>query len=84
MRSLEEGLDRLFKNFYHLWKPLEELRSSPSPEALLGEWREASRPSQEWRNAHFYGQAVEVLSVSLGLPRGETEALVWRHIAEDR
>jgi hypothetical protein len=33
---------------------------------------------------HFYEQALDVLSVALGLPREETEALVREYIAERR
>jgi hypothetical protein len=74
--TLDRSLARMFKNFYHLWRVLEELRMSPSPEALLEEWRSSPKPSQEWRCAQFYEQAVDVLSVSLNLPRELVEELL--------
>ena len=74
--KLGEALERLRKNFYHLWQVLGELRSSPSPDALLEQWRRAPKPSQEWRKAAFYEQAIDVLTVALGVPREETEELL--------
>lgn len=44
----------------------------------------APKLSQEWRRSHFYEQALDVLSVALGLPREKTEALVREYIAERR
>jgi hypothetical protein len=82
--DLGQALERLRKNFYHLWQVLEELHTAPplhlSPEALLREWRRAPRPSQEWRKALFYEQAVDVLAVALGLSRAKTEELVRQHV----
>lgn len=63
--ELHAALDRLRKNFYQLWRVLEELRVSDDPGALLSEWREAPKGSQGWRKALFYDQALEVLSVAL-------------------
>jgi hypothetical protein len=83
-RSLEEGLDRLFKNFYPWWKTTKELSRSDSPEALLEEWRRSPKGSQEGRKAMFFREAVGILAMSLGLPREEAEALVWEHISERR
>lgn len=82
--DLGQALERLRKNFYHLWRVLEELRSAPPlyspPDALLSEWRRAPRPSQEWRKALFYEQSVDVLAVALGLSREETEEFVRKHV----
>jgi hypothetical protein len=67
---------------------LEGLHSASSryspPEALLREWRRAPRPSQEWRKALFYEQAVDVLAVALGLSREKTEKLVRQHVFRRR
>lgn len=79
---LERALERLRKNFYQLYQPIRELRASPSPEDLLQEWRAAQKPSQEWRNARFYEQAIDVLSVAMALPRTRTKELVRQYIAE--
>ncbi len=76
----EVALDRLLKNHYSLWKALQELRSSPDPEDLLEQWRRAPRPTQAWRQARFYETALDVLAVSLSLPREETEELVRQHV----
>lgn len=82
--DLGHALERLRKNFYHLWQVLEELRSAPpqySPrDALLREWRRVPKPSQEWRKALFYEQAVDVLAVALRLSREETEEFVRQHV----
>ncbi len=78
--ELGEALERLRKNFYHLWQVLGELRSSPSPDALLEQWGRAPKPSQEWRCALFYEAALDVLAVSLSLPREETEQLVRQYV----
>lgn len=49
--DLGHALERLRKNFYHLWQVLEELRSAPPqdcpPDALLREWRRVPKPSLE-------------------------------------
>ena len=72
--DLGHALARLRKNFYHLWQVLEELRSAPPqyspPDALLREWRGALKPSQEWRKALFYEQAVDVLSYDVLFKNG--------------
>jgi hypothetical protein len=72
--DLGHALERLRKNFYHLWQVLEELRSAPPlyspPDALL----------REWRKALFYEQAVDVLAVALGLSREKTEEFVRQHV----
>ena len=81
---MDGAMERLRKNFYHLWQVLGELRSSPSPDALLREWRGAPKPSQEWRKAAFYEQAVDVLSASLGRSREETEGLVREYVFATR
>jgi hypothetical protein len=82
--DLGHALERLRKNFYHLWQVLEELRSAPPqyspPDALLREWRRVPKPSQEWRKALFYEHAVDVLAVALGLSREETEEVVRQHV----
>lgn len=82
--DLGHALERLRKNFYHLWQVLEELRSAPPqyspPDALLREWRGASKPSQEWRKALFYEHAMDVLAVALGLSREETGEVVRQHV----
>jgi hypothetical protein len=60
-RTETEALERLRKNFYHLWKVLKEAQADPSsPER----WRRAPRGSLEWRKAIFYAQALRVLEVS--------------------
>ena len=86
--DLGHALERLKKNFYHLWQVLEELRSAPPqyspPDALLREWRGAPKPSQEWRKALFYEQAVDVLAVALGLSREETEEFVRQYMLARR
>jgi len=71
-------------NFYHLYRVLEELRTTPSPrpapDSLLRDWRGAQKPSQEWRKALFYEQAIDVLTVALGVPREETSSLVREYV----
>ena len=83
-RDLRHALERLRKNFYHLWQVLEELRSAPPqyspPDALLREWRRVPKPSLEWRKALFYEHAMNVLAVALGLSREETEEVVRQHM----
>ena len=81
-RILDRPTDRLRKNYYHLWAVLRELRASPSPEALLEAWEAAEKPSQGWRKACFYSQAIGVLTVAVGCTREETEALVRQYITE--
>ena len=81
---MDGAMERLRKNFYHLWQVLGELRSSPSPDALLREWRGAQKPSQEWRKALFYETAIDVLSVALGVPREETSSLVREYVGAAR
>jgi hypothetical protein len=82
--DLGHALERLRKNFYHLWQVLEELRSAPPqyspPDALLREWRRVPKPSLEWRKALFYEHAMDVLAVALGLSREETEEVVRQHM----
>ncbi len=82
--ALERALERLRKNFYHLWRVLEELRSSPrprpAPDSLLRDWRGAQKPSQEWRKALFYEQAIDVLTVALGVPREDVSSLVREYV----
>ena len=80
--DLERALERMFKNFYYLWKVLKELRQSEHPEDLLAGWSRSPKGTQEGRKAMFFREAVGVLAVSLGLSREETEKLVWEHIAE--
>ncbi len=86
--ALERALERLRKNFYHLWRVLEELRSAPrprpAPDSLLRDWRGAQKPSQEWRKARHYEQAIAVLSASLGRSREETEGLVREYVFATR
>jgi hypothetical protein len=84
--DLGQALERLRKNFYHLWQVLEELRSAQysPPYALLREWRRAPKPSQEWRKALFYEQAVDVLAVALGLSREKTEEFVRQQVFSRR
>jgi hypothetical protein len=38
----EEALERLRKNYYHLWKPLTQAKEDPG---LLEEWEHATRGS---------------------------------------
>jgi hypothetical protein len=57
----EEAMERLLKNFYHLWRPLMEARDDPS---LSGRWRRAPSHNQEWRKAIFYEQALRVVEIS--------------------
>ena len=86
--DLGQALERLRKNFYHLWQVIEELRSAPPlnspPDALLREWRRVPKPSQEWRKALFYEQAVDVLAVALALSREKTEEFVRQHVFSRR
>ncbi len=79
-RVLDRPLERLRKNHYSLWKTLQELRSSPDPNALREQWGRAQKPSQEWRKALFYETAIAVLSIALSLPREETEELVREYV----
>jgi len=60
--TLDEAMERLRKNQYHLWKALVESGQDP---VLLQKWRRAPRGSQEWRKAIFYEQALRVLEVSM-------------------
>ncbi len=82
--GLDRALHRLRLNFYHLYRVLEELRTTPSPrpapDSLLRDWRRAPRPTQEWRKALFYETAIAVLSIALSLPREETEELVREYV----
>jgi hypothetical protein len=57
-----EAMERLRKIFYHLWKPLVQVRENPE---LLEEWRRAPRASIGWRSLIFYEQAIRVLEVSV-------------------
>jgi hypothetical protein len=54
-------LERLRKNFYHLWKVLKEVEADPS---LPERWRRAPRGSVGWRSLIFYEKAKAVLEVS--------------------
>jgi hypothetical protein len=81
---MERALRRMRLNFYHLWKPLNELCSSDSPDTLLEEWRGAQWPSQEWRKAHCYERAVDVLAVALDRTREEAELAVSKYTNEPR
>ncbi len=58
-----ERLERLRKNFYHLWRVVRELEEAEEPEALLASWRSAPQGSQEWRKALFYEGAMKILRV---------------------
>jgi len=60
--TLDEALERLQKNHYHLWKAFCEAREDPTRRQ---EWRRAPRGSQEWRKAIFYEQAIRVLEVCM-------------------
>ena len=60
--TLDEAMERLRKNHYHLWKAFCEVRKDPT---RLEEWRRAPRGSQEWRKAIFYEQAIRVLEVCM-------------------
>lgn len=55
-------LERLRKHHYHLWKVLMELYEHPD---RLGEWRQAQKPSQGWRKAVQFDDAMKVLSFAL-------------------
>ncbi len=79
---MEHTRKRLMKSFYHLWQVLEDLRLSPDPDALLSEWRQAERPSKEWRQAQEYEHAIRILSVVMRLDPEETEKRVWEHVTE--
>ena len=59
---VEPALERLRKNFYHLWKVLQESQCDPS---LVERWRRATERSEEWRKARQYDEAVTVLRVAL-------------------
>jgi hypothetical protein len=61
-RTETEALERLRKNFYHLYKPFVQAREDP---AVLEEWRRAPRGSIGWRSLIFYEQALRVLEVSV-------------------
>ncbi len=80
----ERALTRLRLNFYHLWRVLKELRTTPrprpAPDSLLRDWRQAEKPSQEWRKALHYQQAVDVLSASTSTLREETEKQVREYV----
>jgi hypothetical protein len=52
---VEHALEELRKNFYHLWKVLEEARHDPS---LIEEWRQAPEHSQGWRKARHLGAGL--------------------------
>jgi hypothetical protein len=60
------------------------LSASPSPDDLLQAWRRAHKPSQKWRKAFDYETALDVLSVAIDSPRGETEKAVRRYVAKRR
>jgi hypothetical protein len=61
-RRALEALERLRKNFYHLWKVLDELYLSEHADASkLERWRQAPQGSQEWRKARQHDEALEVL-----------------------
>jgi hypothetical protein len=81
---LDPALERLRKNFYHLWVVLKELRAYGEAEDLLRAWRRAPKPSQEWRKARFFETAIGVLSVALDLPREETAELLREYIVKRR
>ncbi len=72
LRRLAEGdeeaaraLERLRKNFYHLWIVVEEARTSTDPTGLLRGWRQAPKGSVGWRKSLFYDDALEVLRAAL-------------------
>jgi hypothetical protein len=59
---LYQATERMQKNFFHLWKVLEELYLSPhSDPSKLHAWRQAPEGSEEWRKAKQHDQAIEVL-----------------------
>ena len=58
----EHALERLRKNFYHLWKVFEEARCDPS---LIEEWSQAPERSQGWMKARQLDEGLEVLRVAL-------------------
>lgn len=78
--ALDRGLSKLERHFFYLYRPLEQLRASDDPDALLSEWRRTEKHSQERRNALFYDQAVDGIAEALCLPRNEAEALVREYI----
>lgn len=55
-------LERLRKNHYHLWKVLVEVCEHPE---RLRQWREAQKPTQEWRKSVQFDEAMKVLSFAL-------------------
>jgi hypothetical protein len=60
--ALYQTVERMRKNFYHLWKVLDELYLAPrSDPSKLEAWRSAEEGSQEWRKARFHDQAVDIL-----------------------
>jgi hypothetical protein len=59
--TLDEAVERLRKNHYHLWTAFREGRENPS---RLWEWKNAPRGSQEWRKAIFFEQALRVVEIS--------------------
>jgi hypothetical protein len=79
---LEEALERLQKNFYHLFRPIRDLRESPDPNDLLTRWYLAEKPSQEWRNFLNYQQAIDVLRVAMGTSRNKTKKLLREYIGQ--
>jgi hypothetical protein len=81
--ALERALHRLRLNFYHLWRPIKELRESPDPSALLWEWYEAEEGTIERRNASFHKQAIQVLSAAMGTSRTKTKKLLHAYITQE-
>lgn len=59
---LYQAVERLRKNFYHLWRVLDELYLSPhSDPSRLELWRRAPEGSAECRKARRRDEAIEVL-----------------------
>ncbi len=60
--ELEYALDRLFKNFYQLWKPVREYQDDPE---LLREWEKSPRHSPERAKALLLDEGLEVLDTAM-------------------
>ncbi|MBA3490598.1 MAG: hypothetical protein H0T55_00790 [Rubrobacteraceae bacterium] len=76
----DRSLDRLRKNFYDLWKALQELRFAPDPQELLTQWLMAKKPSQEWRKGRHLEQAISILAVATDTERDVMEEDVYEYV----
>lgn len=60
--ELDRALDRLRKNFYQLYQPVQEYWEDPF---RAEEWWKAEKHSQEWRKMILLEEALKVLDVAL-------------------